>query len=73
MIYQEVLCGPIPIIHIVPRNKRKFGYVRCKDSRVECLGHPDGDNIMHHGLDPWEELDKADGALFPLLQSCRRM
>ena len=51
MIYEEVLCGAIPIIHIVPRKKRKFGYVRCKDSRVECLGHPDGDDIMHHGLD----------------------
>ena len=73
MIYEEVLCGPIPIIHIVPRKKRKFDSVRCKDSRVECLGHLDDDNIMQHGLDLWEELDKADGDLLPLLQSCRRM
>lgn len=72
MIYREVLCGPVPIVHIVKKGRRKLGYVRCRGLKDH---HRDqsSDSTIHNIGFPRPDVKERDGSLLPLLQSCRRM
>ena len=72
MIYKEVLCGPVPIVHIVKKRKRKLGYVRCQGLEDHSRGQSSDSAIHEIGL-PRPDVKERDGNLLPLLQSCRRM
>ena len=88
MIYVEVLCRPVPIVHITTRKDGKLGFFRCKaaDGRcrgLECFHGPNEDLYS-----TWRTRDKdlfstwspshlpamADGGgLLAILQTCQQM
>ena len=72
MIYKEVLCGPVPIVHIVTKRKRKLGHVRCRGLKDHDVDES-SDSYIHTVGSPRPDIRKRDGNLLPLLQSCRRM
>ena len=72
MIYREVLCGPIPIVHIVTKTKRKLAHVRCRGLKDHDVDES-GDSHIHTVGSPRTDKKGRDGNLLPLLQSCRRM
>ena len=72
MIYKEVLCGPVPVIHIVTKRKRKLGHVRCRGLK-DHVGDQSSDSVIHTVGSPRPDVQERDGNLLPLLQSCRRM
>ena len=72
MIYREVLCGPVPIVHIVTKRNRKLGHIRCRGLKKYDIDES-SDSYMHTIGSPGSDIRERDGSLLPLLQSCRRM
>lgn len=72
MIYKEVLCGPVPIVHIVTKRKRKLAHVRCLGSKNHHVDDS-SDSYIHAVGSPRTDVRERDGNLLPLLQSCRRV
>lgn len=87
MIYEEVLCRPVGVVHITTRKNGKLGYSRCKaeDGRcrgLECFHGPNEDldstwrtrdKDLFSTWSPSNTPDMADGGLLALLQSCRQV
>lgn len=87
IIYEEVLCRPVGVVHITSRKDGKLGYFRCKAEDGRCRGlecfHGPNDDLYS----TWRTRDKdlfstwsprntpymADGGLLALLQSCRQV
>ena len=87
LIYEEVLCRPVGIVHISTRRDGKLVYFRCKTEDGLCRGlacFRDADEELYS---TWRTRDKdlfstwnpsvtqnmAEGGLVALLQSCRQM
>ena len=87
MIYEEVLCRPVHIVHITSRKDGKLGYFRCKAENGRCRGlecfHGDGEELystwrtrdkdLFSTWSPSNVPDIADGGLLAILQSCQRV
>ena len=88
MIYEEVLCRPVHIVHITARKDGKLGYFHCKaeDGRcrgLECFRGPDEelystwrtrDKDLFSTWSPSNLPDIADGGgLLAVLQSCQQV
>lgn len=87
MIYEEVLCRPVDVVHITTRKNGKLGYFRCKaeDGRcrgLECFHGPNDDlystwrtrdKDLFSTWSPSDTPDMEDGGLLALLQSCRQV
>ena len=87
MIYEEVLCKPVNVVHITIRKDGKLVYFRCQAEGGRCRGlecfHDPNEDI--YGT--WRTRDKdlfstwspsntpntAEGGLLGLLQSCRQV
>ena len=87
MIYEEVLCKPVNVVHITTRKDGKLVYFRCQAEGGRCRGlecfHDPNEDI--YGT--WRTRDKdlfstwspsntpntAEGGLLGLLQSCRQV
>lgn len=87
MIYEEVLCKPVDVVHITIRKDGKLVYFRCQAEEGRCRGlecfHGPSEDI--YGT--WRTRDKdlfctwspsnmpntAEGGLLGLLQSCRQV
>jgi len=81
MIYREVFCGPISVIHIVLRRNApgdiRSGYVRCRAAPGEC-GKQRCLSLYNEekggDWDPFRNVSlSTDGDVLPLLLSCRQM
>ena len=87
MIYEEVLCRPVGVVHITTRKDGKLGYFRCKNEDGRCRGmecfHGPNDDLystwrtrdkdLFSTWSPTDTPDMADGGLLALLQSCRQV
>ncbi len=87
MIYEEVLCRPVGVIHITTRKDRTLVYFRCKaeDGRcrgLECFHDPDEDlystwrtrdKDLFSTWSPSNTPNMADGGLVALPQTCQQM
>lgn len=87
MIYQEVLCGPVGVVHITTRKDGKLGYFRCKVENgrcrgLECFHSPEEDlystsrtrdKDLYSTRSPSNAPDMAGGGMLALLQSCRQV
>lgn len=87
MIYEEVLCRPVGVVHITTRKNGKLGYFRCKaeDGRcrgLECFHGPNDDfystwrtrdKDLFSTWSPSDTPDMADEGLLTLLQGCRQV
>lgn len=87
MIYEEVLCRPVNVVHITTRKDGKLGYFRCKaeDGRcrgLECFHGPNEDlystwrtrdKDLFSTWSPSNAPDVADGGLLTILQSCQQV
>ena len=87
MIYEEVLCKPVDVVHITIRKDGKLVYFRCQAEEGRCRGlecfHGPSEDI--YGT--WRTRDKdlfctwspsnmpntAEGGLLGLLQTCRQV
>ena len=87
MIYEEVLCRPVGVVHITTRKDGKLVHFRCKAEGGQCRGlecfHDNNDDLYS----TWRTRDKdlfstwspsktpnmADGGLLALLQSCQQV
>lgn len=87
MIYKEVLCKPVGVVHITIRKDGKLVYFRCKaqDGRchgLECFHDPNDDlygtwrtrdKDLFSTWSPSNTPNMADVGLVGLLQSCRQV
>ena len=87
MIYEEVLCRPVGVVHITTRKDGKLVYFRCKaeDGRcrgLECFHDPNEDlygtwrtrdKDLFSTWSPSNTSNMADGGLVGLLQSCQQV
>ena len=87
MIYEEVLCKPVPVLHITTRKDGKLVYFRCKAEGGRCRGlecfHTSDEDLystwrtrdkdLFSTWSPSNTPDTADGGLVALLQSCRQV
>ena len=87
MIYEEVLCKPVAVVHITTRKDGKLVYFRCQaqDGRcrgLECFHDPNEDiygtwrtrdKDLFSTWSPSNTSNTADGGLLGLLQSCRQV
>lgn len=87
MIYEEVLCRPVGVVHITTRKDGRLGYFTCKAENgrcrgLECFHGPNEelystwrtrDKDLFSTWSPSDTPDMADGGLLALLQSCRQV
>lgn len=87
MIYEEVLCRPVSVVHITTRKDGRLGYFRCKAEAGRCRGlecfHGPNEDLystwrtrdkdLFSTWSPSNTPDIADGGLVALLQSCRQV
>ena len=87
MIYEEVLCRPVHIVHITARKDGKLGYFRCKAEDGRCRGLECFHGSNEELYSTWRTRDKdlfstwspsnlpdiADGGLLAILQSCQQV
>lgn len=87
MIYEEVLCRPVGVVHITTRKDGKLVYFRCKAEDGRCRGfecfHGNNEDLystwrtrdkdLFSTWSPSNTPDRADGGLVALLQSCRQV
>lgn len=80
MIYHELLCGPIPVIHIVLRKHApgdiRCGYIRCRAAAGKCYQQRCLSQYNDMTGGDWCARNvsrRTDGDVLPLLMSCRQM
>ena len=87
MIYEEVLCRPVHIVHITARKDGKLGYFRCKAEDGRCRGLECFHGSNEKLYSTWRTRDKdlfstwspsnlpdiPDGGLLAILQSCQQV
>ena len=87
MIYEEVLCRPVGVVHITTRKDGKLVHFRCQAENgrcrgLECFHHTDEnlystwrtrDKDLFSTWSPCNTPNMTDGGLLGLLQSCRQM
>ena len=87
MIYEEVLCRPVGVVHITTRKDGRLGYFTCKAENgrcrgLECFHGPNEelystwrtrDKDLFSTWSPSDTPDLADGGLLAILQSCRQV
>ena len=87
MVYEELLCKPVNVVHITIRKDGKLVYYRCQAEEGRCRGlecfHDPNEDI--YGTWPIRDKDlfstwspsntpsTAEGGLLGLLQSCRQV
>ena len=86
MIYEEVLCRPVGVVHITTRKDGKLVHFRCQAENGRCRGlecfHQTDENLyntwrtrdkdLFSTWSPSNTPDMTDGGLLGLLQSCRQ-
>lgn len=87
MIYEEVLCRPVGVVHITTRKDGRLGYSRCKAENGRCRGlecfHGPNEDLystwrtrdkdLFSTWSPSNTPDIADGGMVALLQNCRQV
>ena len=87
MIYEEVLCKPVGVVHITSRKDGKLVHFRCKAEDGRCRGLECFHDLDEDLYSAWRTRDKdlfstwnpsntskmADGGSLALLQSCRQV
>jgi hypothetical protein len=80
MIYHELLCGPVPVIHIVLRKHApgdiRCGYIRCRAAAGKCYQQRCLSQYNDMTGGDWCARNvsrRTDGDVLPLLMSCRQM
>ena len=87
MIYEEVLCRPVGVVHITTRKDGKMVHFRCKAKDARCRGlecfHDSDEDLygtwrtrdkdLFSTWNPSNTSDVLDGGLIALLQSCRQV
>lgn len=81
LIYREILCGPVPVAHLVLRQNApgdmRCAYIRCRAAGKSCgrqrcrdqyNAEMDGDYWGYYNV-----ATRTDGGILPLLLSCRQM
>ena len=87
MIYEEVLCKPVDVVHITTRKDGKLVYFRCQIGEgrcrgLECFHDPNEaiygtwrtrDKDLFSTWSPSNTPNTAEGGLLGLLQSCQQV
>ena len=87
MIYEEVLCRPVSVVHITTRRDGSLVYFRCKAKDARCRGLECFHDPNQDLYGTWRTRDKdlfstwspsraphpVDGGVLALLQSCQQV
>lgn len=78
VIYQNVLCVPAPVVHIVRRKDGTLCHVRCRAADGECgtyrcyNDYSELSRTTQSGPESVERESASTGNLLPLLSTCRK-